>query len=143
VQVCAHLALGAEGRQEESLQGQILRGMRGDEARIVDAFCAWLEGEGWAIEREVDRVDVLAERNGERIYAEAKGRTTAPGLDIDTLYGQLLRRMPPEEVGSARFAVVVPAGAVHLAQRVPSRVRQVLQISIYGVDENGKVEPAD
>lgn len=114
--------------------------MRGDEVRIVDAFCSWLEGQGWAIRREVEFVDVLAEKDGERIYAEAKGRTTAPGLDIDTLYGQLLRRMPPEEVGTARFAVVVPSGSVHLAERVPSRVRDLLRISIFTVDEQGNVE---
>jgi hypothetical protein len=113
--------------------------MRGDEARIVDAFCQWLEEQGWSIRREVDFVDVLAEKDGERIYAEAKGRTTAPGLDIDTLYGQLLRRMPPEEVGTARFAVVVPAGSVHMAERVPPRVRELLRISVYGVDEEGQV----
>ena len=106
------------------------RPMRGDEARIVDAFCSWLEEQGWSIRREVNFVDVLAEKDGERIYAEAKGRTTAPGLDIDTLYGQLLRRMPPEEVGAARFAVVVPSSSVHMAERVPARVREALRISI-------------
>lgn len=114
--------------------------MRGDEIRIVDAFCSWLEGQGWAIQREVKFVDVVAEKDGERIYAEAKGRTTAPGLDIDTLYGQLLRRMPPEEVGTARFAVVVPSISVHMAERVPARVRDLLRISIYSVDEQGNVE---
>lgn len=116
--------------------------MRGDEARIVDSFCAWLQSQGWSIEREVDFVDVVAEKDGERIYAEAKGRTTAPGLDIDTMYGQLLRRMPPEEVGTARFAVVVPSVSVHMAKRVPTRVRELLRISIYGVDEEGRVTPA-
>ena len=39
--------------------------------------------------------------------AEAKGRTSAVGLDVDTLYGQLLHRMPAEELGSAVFAAVV------------------------------------
>lgn len=140
--MCARLALGAD-QGASQLATADTEEMRGDEARIVDAFCAWLEAQGWTIQREVDFVDVLAERDGQKIYAEAKGRTTAPGLDIDTLYGQLLRRMPPEEVGSARFAVVVPAGAVIMAQRVPSRVRQLLRISIYGVDEHGRVQPAD
>jgi hypothetical protein len=37
--------------------------MRGDEERIVDAFCLWLERQGWAIQREVEFVDVLADRS--------------------------------------------------------------------------------
>lgn len=71
--------------------------MRGDELRVVDAFVAWLQGQGWTVSREVQHVDIYAERDAERLYAEAKGRTTAPGLDVDTLYGQLLRpiRRPP------------------------------------------------
>lgn len=73
---------------------QTLR-VRGDERRIVEAFCSWLVGEGWTVRREVDFVDVAAERGDERLYAEAKGRTLAPSTDIDTLSGQLLRRMPP------------------------------------------------
>jgi hypothetical protein len=32
------------------------------------------------------------------LYAEAKGRTAAIGLDVDTLYGQLLRRMPADQL---------------------------------------------
>jgi len=45
------------------------------------------------VAREVEFADVYAERGVERLYAEAKGRTAAIGLDVDTLYGQLLRRM--------------------------------------------------
>jgi hypothetical protein len=107
--------------------------VKGDELRVVDAFCAWLGKEGWTTEREVKFLDVLATRGDERLYAEAKGITTSPGLDIDTLYGQLLRRMPPDEIGEAIFAVVVPDTALKSAQRVPARVREVLRIRIYGV----------
>lgn len=113
--------------------------MRGDEARVVKAFSAWLEREGWTVEHEVAYVDVAARRGEERLYAEAKGRTTALGLDVDTLYGQLLRRMPPEAVGVARFGVVVPEEAVRAALRVPARVRQALCIDVYAVDAEGAV----
>ena len=109
---------------------------------MVDAYCAWLERDGWAVRREVDFVDVLAERAGERLYAEAKGRTAAMGLDIDTLYGQLLRRMPFDEDPTARFAVVVPDEAVRFALRVSKRVRLALGIEVYGVDEAGRVQRA-
>src|SRR5437763_702739 len=38
--------------------------MRGDEARVVAAFCAALEADGWDVTTEVDFVDVVARRDG-------------------------------------------------------------------------------
>lgn len=113
--------------------------MRGDETRVVDAFCSWLEGDGWVVEREVAFCDVRATRGSELMFAEAKGRTAAPGLDIDTLYGQLLRRVPADAVGVAQFAVVVPSTALSAALRVPLSVREALGIDVYTVDESGRV----
>jgi hypothetical protein len=113
--------------------------MRGDERRVVDAFCAWLEGHGWSVEREVACVDVQAVREGERLYAEAKGRTAAMGLDVDTMYGQLLRRMPDVDAAHARYAVVVPAEGLRAASRVPARIREQLRIDVYSVDDQGRV----
>jgi hypothetical protein len=81
--------------------------MRGDEARVVAAFCDYLRAEGWEVEREVKFVDVLAKKGDVTLYAEAKGRTVAIGLDVDTLYGQLLRRAPEDEMNSI-LGVVVP-----------------------------------
>ena len=113
-------------------------GMRGDEKRVVDAFVAWLRKEGWTAETEVNFVDVYARRGDERLYAEAKGRTAAIGLDVDTLYGQLLRRMADPAAG-ARYAVVVPTAAVPAALRVSAWVRQRLSINVYEVDDAGQV----
>ena len=112
--------------------------MRGDKNRVVDADVAWLERSSWTVQREVDLVDVYAERGDERLYAEAKGRTTSPGLDVDTLYGQLLRRMRDPEPG-ARYAVVVPTAALNAALRVPAWVRDRLSVDIYEVDDNAGV----
>ncbi len=70
------------------------------------AFFSWLEHEGWSVEREITFVDVLAKRDGVTLYAEAKGRTTDPGLDADTMYVQFLRRMMHSDA-DARYAVVV------------------------------------
>lgn len=117
--------------------------MRGDEERVILAFCAWLDQNGWTnLRREVEFVDVVAERDGITLYVEAKGRTTSPGLDVDTMYGQLLRRMRhPEE--SAQYAVVVPTAAAQAAQRVPAWVRHRLKIHIYAVDPEGRVRALD
>src|SRR4051812_22221431 len=111
---------------------------------VVPAFLRWLEAEGWETETEAEFVDVVARRGNETIYAEAKGRTKgSAGGGLDALYGQLLRRMPAEEVGvaSTRFAVVVPAGrAADAAVRVPRRVRSLLRIDVYAVRDDGQVE---
>jgi hypothetical protein len=90
-------------------------------------------------------MDVMARKGNETIYAEVKGRTKSrPGGGLDALYGQLLRRMPAEEVGdpNTRFAVVVPTGRYYeeAAVRVPRRVRDVLRIDVYAVSDDGQVE---
>jgi hypothetical protein len=112
--------------------------VRGDELRVVDAFVTWLESEGWAVRREFEFVDIIATRDGETLYAEAKGRTAAVGLDVDTMYGQLLRRMS-DGSGSARYAVVVPSEAVTAALRVPAWVRRRLAVAVFEVAESGVV----
>jgi hypothetical protein len=112
--------------------------MRGDEERVVAAFMAWLRQDGWTVDGEVDFVDVYARRGAERLYAEAKGQTAAIGLDADTMYGQLLRRMKDPGSG-ARYAVVVPTAGVQAALRVPAWVRKRLDLEVYEVDNQGAV----
>src|SRR5260370_20859408 len=85
--------------------------MHGDEERVVRAYVDWRERSGWTVSREVEFADVYAERGEQRLYAEAKGRTAAIGLDVDTLYGQLLRRMK-DPATETRYVVVVPTAAV-------------------------------
>jgi hypothetical protein len=113
--------------------------MTGDERRVVDAFCRHLEDDAWVVSREIDFCDIVAERDGDVIYAESKGRTQAIGLDVDTLYGQLLRRMPIADESISRFAVVVPSTAVVAATRVPPRVREMLRIDVYEVTDDDSV----
>jgi hypothetical protein len=50
---------------------------------------------------------------------------------VDTLYGQLLRRMTAD--GAVRYAVVVPDKLVAAASRVPVAVRMRLDIDLYSV----------
>jgi hypothetical protein len=114
--------------------------MHGDEERVASAYAGWLKANGWTVQREVDFADIYAERGQERLYAEAKGRTMAIGLDVDTLYGQLLRRMKDPASG-ARYAVVVPTAALKAALRVPAWVRDRLAVEVYEVDDNGAVHP--
>ncbi len=102
---------------------------------VVPAFRQWLEAQGWETETETEFVDVAAHRGTETIYAEVKGRTNSrPGAGLDTLYGQLLRRMPPRKSETqTQIAVVIPTGAEAAALRVPRRVRDILRIDVYAV----------
>jgi hypothetical protein len=88
--------------------------VRGDEARVISAFVAWLEVRGWAVSREMKFIDIYGERDGDRLDAEVKGRTTEAGLDADTMYGQLLRRMDDPQPGT-RYAAVAPTSALNAA----------------------------
>jgi len=110
-----------------------------DEAEVVAAFCAALRADGWDVRTEVDHIDVVATRDGRELYAEAKGTTTSAGLDVDTMYGQLLRRMSEEPAPGRRFAVVVPEKVLTAALRVPASVRAQLMIDVYVVAESGQV----
>jgi len=113
--------------------------MRGDEQRVVDVFHKYLVAKGWAVSREVDFCDLVAERDAERLFVEAKGRTAAIGTDVDTMYGQILRRMPLAADARTSFAVVVPTQAKSAALRVPARVRSVLRVEVFVIDDDGAV----
>jgi predicted RecB family endonuclease len=81
--------------------------MKGDEGRVVAAFTDWLRRDGWDVNTKVGYVDVIAERDGERLYCEAKGLSDVVGIDI--AYGQLLRRMPMEDDPSSRLTSQSPS----------------------------------
>lgn len=73
---------------------------RGSEAPVERAFKAWLVATGWRLINDAGSwADVIAERGDERLIGEVKGYTAGnTGLDVDTMFGQLLRRM---EAGAA------------------------------------------
>ncbi|QYB00669.1 hypothetical protein I1A62_00725 (plasmid) [Rhodococcus sp. USK10] len=108
---------------------------------MARAFAGWLSSRGWTVRTEVDVVDIVAERNGYRLYVEVKAASTAPGLDVDTAIGQLVRRMPSEADRSVSFALVVrdEPGSVEAAVRAPQRVLDLLGMALYAVDEDGGV----
>jgi hypothetical protein len=84
---------------------------------------------------------VVAERDGERMLCEAKGTSSVIGLDVDLAYGQILRRMSEHDDLTVNYAIVVrdEPRSVRAALRVPGRVRELLQITLYAVTEDGQV----
>lgn len=112
-----------------------------EEQQVVEHFEAWLIEDGWFIQRGTGWPDVVAERGGRRLVAEAKGATSALGLDIDTGYGQLLRRMDQSD-DRTRYGLVVPNELRDAALRVPAEVRSRLRISVYLVGPDGQVTEA-
>ena len=101
--------------------------MRGDEARVEQAFREFLATDGWEVgdpSPELSFLDVFAQRGDDRLYAEVKGRTAAIGTDVDTAYGQLLRRMPAfeDEKRPLRAGRARPSG-IRLATGTRARAR--------------------
>ncbi|MBS2537848.1 hypothetical protein KGQ20_34355 [Catenulispora sp. NF23] len=117
----------------------------GAETTVVAVFTTWLVGQGWEcaeLPRYGDRPDIDARHpDGRRLIVEAKGFTRDAGADLDTGYGQLLRRMKGEP--DTGYALVVAGSVVRFAQRVPSEVRNKLGISLYTVDASGEVDLID
>lgn len=110
------------------------------EADVVVAFTKWLQDQGWDVATGVEHADVVARRGTEALVAEVKGRTSSPGLDVDTMYGQLLRRMTVAgATAGTRYAVVVPRSAAGAALRVPQPIRERLQVAVYAVERDGTV----
>lgn len=107
------------------------------EAEVVDHFRRWLEADGWQVDLEVAWADVTATRGDRTLIAEVKGTTAAIGLDVDTAYGQLLRRMRDDALMA--YAVVVPHEAARAALRVPDHVLAALHVSVFSVAEEGTV----
>lgn len=113
-----------------------------DEERVISAFVRYLEAEGWSIVRSrpsVNEPDLMATRGDQHLVAEAKGRTAAPRTDIDTMYGQLLRRMRPNL--ATTYAAVLPSSFVARALDVPIEIRHMLRIALFEVTDDGWVIP--
>src|SRR5262245_48839802 len=104
-----------------------------NEGFVDEAVCRWagaqrctdiVRPEGYG--RYPDLVAVRP--NGRGLVVEAKGQTTAVGVDFNTALGQLLKHMDAE---FADYAVAVPDTPAFHAQMqlVPDRVRRLLSLS--------------
>ncbi|RII41600.1 hypothetical protein DWB68_11665 [Galactobacter valiniphilus] len=116
---------------------------RGSEAPIETAIREHLAADGWSVEDrpKATGVDILAHRDGRRLLIEVKGNTGSnSGLDVQTLYGQILERMvdPSDE-----FALGYPTAVRSKIDRVPARVQALLGLTFFEVDENGAVTRRD
>jgi hypothetical protein len=110
------------------------------EAAVQAAFVRYLIERGWEVTTDnADYTDVIARRGDELLLAEVKGTTSSAGLDVDTAYGQLLRRMR-ERPQTVRFALVVPESARRSDLRVSDEVRRRIGIDVWTVDEAGNVQ---
>ena len=112
---------------------------KGSEAPVERAFKAWLVAEGWTLVNEADTwADVIADRGGERLIGEVKGYTGGnTGLDVDTMFGQLLRRMEPG--AATTWAVIVPTLSLTKVLRVPIDIRRALGIKVFEVRDDDSV----
>lgn len=111
------------------------------EADALARFAAHLDGEGWEVpptpRGDFPDVDARHRETGARLVAEVKGHTSAPGLDTDTAYGQLLRRMGTDPEPATRYALVVPDALRWHVERVPAHVRRTLRVEVWLVPDDG------
>lgn len=111
------------------------------ESEVLARFITHLERAGWDVPPTPwgDHPDVDARHpaTGARLVAEVKGHTAAPGLDVDTGFGQLLRRMR-DDSPSTRYAIVVPESLQAKVERVPPRVLDALTVEVWLVPEEGE-----
>jgi hypothetical protein len=61
------------------------------------------------------------------------------GLDVDMMFGQLLRRMKSEPSQGDQYAAVLPSEAGAAVLRVPERVRQALGVRVFLVSNDNEV----
>ena len=116
---------------------RILKGP-GSEAPVEAGFKRWLTETGWqVIEDHGTWADVVADKGDERLVAEVKGYNSSIGTDVDTMYGQLLRRMEPG--AATTYALVVPTLSLTAVLRVPIDVRRGLGIRVFEVQDDDTV----
>ncbi|MDO8144389.1 MULTISPECIES: hypothetical protein [unclassified Isoptericola] len=114
------------------------------ETEVERRFADHLTAQGWKVTLDdPGYVDVIAKRPEERtLVAETTGHTSSPGLDVDTMFGQLLRRMT-DLSGATRYAVVVPEDVVPKVRRIPPEVLRTLRIEVWCVPASGAPERID
>ena len=106
---------------------------------VQNALLHFFRSEGFQVESGHHNPDVLAWReSGERWHIEAKGMTTAVGLDFRTGIGQLLQGMTER---GTRYAIAVPDEPAYRmqCQRVTAWVREALNLWWLFVDSTGSV----
>lgn len=109
------------------------------EADVQGAVVRWLLERGWDVsEGPRSGADLIAHRGAEHLVVEAKGHTAYPGVDVDTLFGQILRRIDPA-AEMTRYAVAVPETLLHTVQRVDASILDRLDIAVLLVDDFGRV----
>ncbi len=113
--------------------------MRGDETRVVEAFCKHLQNDGWDVQREVQFVDVMATRGRRpstqrpRVERPRSAWMLTPSTGSSCAACRTKPRVPSLGV------VVVPESAVPAALRVPEWIRTKLGVHIWAVADQGHV----
>jgi hypothetical protein len=104
------------------------------------AFLAWTDTNGLTPQPRRDHEDAVMADDYGVVTAKAKSATSSVGLDIDTTFGQLLRRAHPDHPSTTHCAVVVPASVESAALHVDATVREQLRIDLYVVGDDGVVD---
>jgi len=107
------------------------------ETFVQHAVEQWLAGEGFELLRD-PLVDVKASRGNEIWHIEAKGKTSAIGLDFRTGIGQLVQRMTDQGHNHGIAIPDIPEFRKQTEAFAPW-VLEKLQINWVWVSKNGSV----
>jgi hypothetical protein len=108
------------------------------EAFVQTALEEHFSRSGYRISRS-NSADLICERPGERWIIEAKGATSAVGLDFRTGLGQIVVAM---QDGASTYAIAIPdiPAFRRQAEKVTVQVRRALNLHVIYVDEAGRVD---
>jgi hypothetical protein len=116
------------------------------EAFIKEAIKRYFEMNGFQV-ADTGQVDLIAENmsTSEKWVIEAKGMTSAIGLDFNTCLGQLLKSINSDEI---HYAIAIPKIEKYKKQceKISDYVRKKINLNIILVDEKSNIEiiaPAD
>ena len=84
------------------------------------------------------QVDILAFKENEKWIVEAKGLTSAVGLDFNTCIGQIVKSMDCE---TTNYAIAIPEHAKYIIQcsKIPSAFRERNNLYFLFVDEKENI----
>lgn len=139
-----------------------------DEKFVIQSIEKYLENDGWRlirkgerkkraelaeIARQVDGIDIIAEKNEENYYLyfiEAKGEPGEKAKNplgqreksVTGAIGQIISCMP-SNYWWYKYGVAFPANDDFrrlVEERIPTRIRKLLNLDIFFIDEEGNVE---
>ena len=108
------------------------------EEDLFDPLIEYLQGQGYEILEQhrghEHGIDIVANKNGRKLFVELKGDSKAPDVDFGTLVYQIMKELKPSS--DSDYAIAVSEQYRKHADRCRFPLRK-LGIKVYLIDETG------